>query len=317
MLGKARRVRPQWTLALAVVGAVAFAAALLLDVTHSRSTPSAAPGATVTPAPSDSGADVPLPSASASPSPSRSRSASPSPSAPAAPGTVLWRADTALAGRAFEGVENAPGTVTVVNDPQGRYGPSFRYETWQNPDGTKARCESRGMRGANGSVLLLDSSRVGQTFYLGWRALWSPLPTQSGAWVSLFQLHIDGISPSQPGAGPFVLRTLGDGQLHFQLTSPDGTERHIWNGPLALNTWNSFVIGFKLSRGSDGWISFWYNGVQQKFTNGSTQYPGATLWGTHVNVKWGIYRSGANHTGNAVAYLNHAALGTSYSAVAV
>ena len=45
-------------------------------------------------------------------------------------------------------------------------------------------------------------------------------------------------------------------------------------------------------------------------TNGSTQYPGATLWGTHDNVEWGIYRSGANHTGNAVAYLNHAAPGT-------
>jgi hypothetical protein len=83
-----------------------------------------------------------------------------------------------------------------------------------------------------------------------------------------------------------------------------------------VDAWNSFVIGFKLSRGGDGWVEFWYNGVQQRFTNGSTRYPGTTLWGTHDNVKWGIYRSGANHTGAAVAYLNHAQLGTTYAAVA-
>jgi hypothetical protein len=227
---------------------------------------------------------------------------------------VLWRADTALGGRAFEGVETLPGTVTVAQDPQGRYGSSFRYEVWDNADGTKARCESRGMRESDGSVLRLDSSRLGQVFYIGWRALWAPLPTQSGAWVALFQLHLSGGNAS--GAGPFVLRTLGDGQLHFQLTGPNNPDVHIWNAPLSLNTWNSFVIGFKLSSGSDGWVSFWYNGVPQKFTNGAMQYPAKTLLGDHVNMKWGIYRSGANKTGHAVAYLNHAQFGTSYSAVA-
>jgi hypothetical protein len=227
---------------------------------------------------------------------------------------VLWRADTALGDRAFEGVEELPGNVTVASDPQGRYGSSFRYETFENPDGTKARCESRGMRRSDGSVLRLDSSRAGQVFYLGWRALWSPLPTQSGAWMALFQLHLSGGTAS--GAGPFALRTLGDGQLHFQLTGPGNPDVHIWNAPLSVNTWNSFVIGFKLSSGSDGWVSFWYNGVPQKFTNGSTRYSAKTLLGDHVNVKWGIYRSAANHTGHAVAYVNHAQLGTSYSAVA-
>ena len=113
-----------------------------------------------------------------------------------------------------------------------------------------------------------------------------------------------------------MLRTLGDGQLHFQLISPNGTDRHIWNAPLSLNRWNSFAIGFKLSRSNSvGWVEFWYNGVHQTFTNGSTRYAGATLWGTHVNNKWGVYRSGAN-TGHAVAYLNHARLGTTYAAVA-
>jgi hypothetical protein len=315
--GRFRRIR--W-IAGAGMAAVLLGGALRY-ATLSGPTPSggtaAAPDATVSgaasggasPALPSSGPAAPRGSASASPP-------TPTSSKPAAPGAVLWRADTALGGRAFEGVETAPGTVTVVNDPQGRYGPSFRYETWQNPDGTKARCESRGMRKPNGSVLMLDSSQVGQVFYLGWRARWSPLPTQSGAWMALFQMHVDGVGTGGLNVGPFVLRTLGDGQLHFQLFSPDGSDRHIWNGPLSIDTWNSFVIGFKLSRGPDGWVSFWYNGVAQTFTNGATRYPGATLWGTHDNVKWGIYRSGANHTGNAVAYLNHAELGTTYSAVA-
>jgi hypothetical protein len=60
---------------------------------------------------------------------------------------------------------------------------------------------------------------------------------------------------------------------------------------------------------SDGWTSFWYNGVPQTFTNGSTRYPGPTLMGSHVNVKWGVYRSGPN-SGHAVAWLNRPRFGT-------
>jgi hypothetical protein len=232
---------------------------------------------------------------------------------------VVWSLDTKRGTNNFDGIERSPGTITVAADPQGRYGSSIRYETWQNADGSKARCESRGLRGADGKVYSLNNSKVGQTFYLGWRALWSPMPIRKGAWISLFQLHISGQSGGQPSAGPFVLRTLGDGQLHFQLTSPTGSDQHIWNAPLSLNTWNTFVIGFKLSRTASGagagWVSFWYNGVQQRFTNGSTQFPAATLWGDHDNVKWGVYRSGANKTGHAVSYLNGAKLGLSYTDV--
>src|SRR5256885_1955923 len=159
---------------------------------------------------------------------------------PAASG-VVWSENTSRGTKNFDGIEESPGTITVANDPQGRYGSSIRYETWQNPDGSKARCESRGLRGADSKVFSLNSSKVGQTFYLGWRALWNPMPIQKGAWISLFQLHISGQSSSQPSAGPFVLRTLGDGQLHFQLTSPNGSAQHIWEAPLSLDTWDTLV----------------------------------------------------------------------------
>ena len=233
----------------------------------------------------------------------------------AAPPGLIWQADPRLGASVFQGVEEAPGSVAEVADPTGQFGQSYRFQTTTN-GGVKSRCESRGMRLPNGQVFTLDDSKVGQTFYVGWRAYWNPMPDKRGAWVALFQMHLDGAPTNGVGAGPYVLRTLGDGQLHFQLVSPDGSSRHIWNAPLRLGAWNTFVIGFKLSRSNSvGWTEFWYNGVQQKFTNGSTQYPGATLMGNHVNLKWGVYRSGVN-TGVADAYLNSAKFGTTYQAVA-
>jgi hypothetical protein len=229
--------------------------------------------------------------------------------------SVLWAGDPSLGpARNFDGLEQDPGTITVANDPQGRFGASFRYETFDWSKG-KERCESRGLRRPDGSVLRITSANEGQTLYIGWRALWQPMPITRGRWISLFQLHISGKKAGEPSAGPYVLRTLGDGQLHFQYTPPRGADRHIWNAPLKLNTWQTFVIGFKVSRGSDGWTSFWYNGEPQRFTDGSTQFRGPTLMGTHVNVKWGVYRSGPN-SGRAVAWVNRPRLGTSYAEVA-
>ena len=318
-------IRPHWTVVAAILVVVLGISGLLMlnQLAAPAGVPAGghrSPGALDPIGPAPSGTTS---SPSASPSPSRSPSASPSASPspatrPVDQGTVLWRADPSLGQRNFEGIETEPGTVTVADDPQGRYGTSVRFETWPALLGGKVRCESRGLRSSDGSVLTLGADKEGQTFYLGWRSLWNPMPTQSGAWVALFQMHVSGVPDGGLNVGPFVLRTLGDGALHFQLISPDGSDRHIWSGPLPVGSWSSFVIGFKLSRSNtDGWVEFWYNGVPQRFTNGATRYPGATLWGTHDNVKWGIYRSGANLTGgNAVAYLNHAQLGTGYGAVA-
>jgi len=233
----------------------------------------------------------------------------------AAPKSVLWAADPSRGTAVFDGLEKSPGTITVAPAPQGRYGQCFRYDI-TDLTGSKERCESRGMRDTNGKVITLGTAQVGTTYYFGWRSLWAPLPIAKGKWTALYQLHVSGVPSGGLNVGPFVLRTLGDGQLHFQHISPDGSDRHIWSGPLRIGTWNSFAIGFKLSKGSDGWVEFYYNGAQQSFTNGQARYPGPTLWGTHVNTKWGIYRSGGNN-GAGSAYLNSARLGTSYADVAL
>jgi Polysaccharide lyase len=229
--------------------------------------------------------------------------------------SLLWAGDTGRTpAQNFDGLEQSPGSITVANPPVGSFGPSFRYETWDWSNG-KERCESRGIRRPDGSVLNINDSMVGQTVYAGWRALWQPMPNASGKWLALFQLHISGPKSGEPSAGPYVLRTLGDGTLHFQYVTPNGTSRHIWNTPFRTGAWQTFVIGFKVSRGNDGWTSFWYNGVQQKFTDGSTQFKGPTLMGSHVNLKWGVYRSGPN-SGHAVAWVNRPRFGTTYEDVA-
>ncbi len=227
--------------------------------------------------------------------------------------SVLWDGDPGRGTGVFDGLEKAPGNITVANDPKGQFGKTFRYETWDNPDGTKERCESRGLRKPDGSVLRINDSYLGKTLYIGWRGLWQVNP-DAGKWIAVYQLHVSGVSGSQVNVGPFVLRTLGDGKLYFQHISPDGADRHLWSASFPVNSWNRFAIGFKLSRGNDGWCEFYYNGTLQTFSNGQTRYPGPTIWGDHVNHKWGVYRSGGN-SGHANAYLNGARLGTSYTDV--
>jgi hypothetical protein len=234
--------------------------------------------------------------------------------AAAAPLSVLWSGDPGRGTGVFDGLERSPGRITVANDPQGVNGQCFRYETWDNPDGTKERCESRGLRNPDGSVLRLNSSYEGRTLYMGWRALWNVNP--NNRWIAVYQLHVSGVSSPQVNVGPFVLRTTGDGRLYFQHISPNGADRHIWSTAFPVNRWNRIVIGMRVSRGSDGWVEFWYNGAQQTFSNGATRFPGPTLWGSHINHKWGVYRSGPN-SGTGTAYLNRARLGTSYADVAL
>jgi Polysaccharide lyase len=228
---------------------------------------------------------------------------------------VLWTADPARGTGVFDGLEQDPGRISVGDDPQGRFGRCFKYEIW-DLSGSKERCESRGMRGTDGRPLRIGTGQEGRTFYFGWRSLWSPLPIASGRWTALYQLHVSGVSSPEVNVGPFVLRTLGDGRLYFQHISPNGSDRHIWSTSLRIGTWQRFAIGFLLSRSGSGWVEFWYDGVQQRFSNGQTRFPGQTLWGSHVNTKWGIYRSGPNN-GRGTAYLNSARLGTSYADVAL
>src|SRR5580700_6120087 len=49
------------------------------------------------------------------------------------PPGLIWEGLASEGTKVFQGLEEAPGTIGVANDPTGVYGPSFRYETWLNP----------------------------------------------------------------------------------------------------------------------------------------------------------------------------------------
>jgi hypothetical protein len=118
---------------------------------------------------------------------------------------VIWEANAAGRGMsAFEGLERAPGEITVVDDPKGMFGKVYRFTIRDNPDGRKDRCEAKGHRLTDGTAFRFAR---GKTYFIGWRALWDRnVGTQPNRWVALFQMHAYGL----PGMGaPFVFRTLG------------------------------------------------------------------------------------------------------------
>src|SRR3989440_10182198 len=224
---------------------------------------------------------------------------------PAAPAGLLWEGVASKGTSVFQALEKSPGSITVANDPTGRFGPSFRFETWDN-NGTKSRCESRGVSGVN-----LDSSKIGQTFYVGWKAYWDGQVTK-GHWTSFWQLHWSGAGP---GGGPLTVRTLGDGKLAFQVVSADGkSDRNVWTAPFPNRQWNTFVVAFHIARDNSGWYQFWFNGVQQTLTGGAKTPNPPAFKGDHPNPKGGVYRSRPNK-GHPAEFVNEPKPGTPYHSV--
>jgi hypothetical protein len=225
---------------------------------------------------------------------------------------VIWEANTSRGLNVFEGLERGQGTIDIVNDPKGIYGQVYHYNILDDADDVKDRVESRGHKLTDGTNLLLTR---GNTYYVGWRALWDRnVGTQAGKWVALWQMHAYG------GVGmgaPFVFRTLGDGRLYLQ-NNVVGTNQHIWSTPLVRETWQRFVLRFHLdSDASRGWVELWYNGVPQRFINGETRFSCPTHEddaGTFNKLKWGIYRTGSA-SGVWHAYMSRARIGTTFADV--
>jgi len=223
--------------------------------------------------------------------------------------TLIWEANPSRGLSVFEGLERSPGTIDIVSDPKGQFGQVFHYNITDNPDGTKDRCESRGHKLLDGTNYTLTR---GNTYYVGWRALWDGnVGTQSGKWVALWQMHAYG------GVGmgaPFVIRTLGDGQIHLQ-NNVVGTNVHIWSAPLVRNQWHRFVLYTHLDhRANVGWVEFWYNGQKQTFINGQQRFYCPTHEddsGTFNKLKWGLYRTGSA-TGSWHAWMSRARIATTF-----
>ena len=231
--------------------------------------------------------------------------------------TLFWEADTSQGTSVFEGIEEAPGTVSVASDPLGQFGSVYKYYLPDEPSGFgKERCESRGTR-VNGSNFRMDYNHE---YYIGWRGMWNPMPHDTG-WIALFQMHGYGVT----GQGaPLTLRVQdGDNNLYLQ-NAANGVDTNFWHTTLKLNTWQGFVVHVFLSTNkTQGFIELWYNGVKQTFNNGQQRWYGPTWdnvdgkWQDSYNlVKWGVYRSGVlNGHGSATGYMSEGRIGDSFADV--
>ena len=215
---------------------------------------------------------------------------------------VLWDGDASKGLSVFKEVQDFNGPITVVDDPT--YGKVFKFVCNDNGS-TKARSEVSYMAGYT-----LDPKNG--DYYIAWRSKWGPLPTKSGKWQVLSQIHHDPVGLGGPV--PFGLSVPGDGMMHFNAQEePSGREYSMWDHPLPLNEWHRYIVHTKMGYTlTTGYCEIWYDGVKQKLTNGMDRI-GCTMSrpnaGSHW--KWGIYRSGAGGPiGQSVHYLQHPILGT-------
>ena len=116
--------------------------------------------------------------------------------------TILWDGDANKGTSVFGSLQPVNGTISIVNDPV--YGKVFLMLCHDNGD-TKARCEVAHFKG-------FQESNTG-VYWFGWRHKWGPLPTLTGKWQVLEQIHLDGTA-SAGAPVPLGLSAPGDGNMY-------------------------------------------------------------------------------------------------------
>ncbi|MBB5620337.1 hypothetical protein HDE69_001386 [Pedobacter cryoconitis] len=164
------------------------------------------------------------------------------------------------------------GSVTTVNDETGTLCWNFL-----KPIGSH-RAEGHGAKNYQAAE--------GSDIYIGWTSkIYMPVSLKTEA---IFQWKAYPTSKASANH-PLMLRTL-NGKLELQHFDESHTATVPWSIALATGTWQQFVIRMKVSKDpSIGFIEFWYNGVQQTFTNGNKRLKCRTLDSDFCDPKWGVY----------------------------
>jgi hypothetical protein len=227
--------------------------------------------------------------------------------AAAASASVIWDGSADKGTEVFGSLQPVNGKISIETDPE--MGKVFLTLCHDN-GGTKARCEVARFKG-------FQESNDGE-YWFGWRHKWGPLPTKEGKWQVLEQIHLSGPG-SEGGPVPLGLGAPGDGKMHLNLQDPGGKSTSVWDHPLPIGSWHSFVYHMKYAETmAAGWVELWYDGEPQTFVNGQKRINCAMA---HANAtsywKWGVYRSGSGGPiGDSYAYLWRPRAGTSYEDVA-
>ncbi|MGW1836092.1 heparin lyase I family protein [Streptomyces sp. BBFR2] len=183
----------------------------------------------------------------------------------AAPRRVLWTPDIEAGPSAFPGIQCSGGSFGVVSDPA-------KGKVWRaRQPGGQERCEAVGPDLEPGSV-----------FSLSWS---SRTDIRDSKNRYIFQLKC---SPSSGTANhPVELDATRD-RVRLQAWTHDHTAVPLWTAPVKNGTWHSYTLKLREGR-TDGTLELWFDGVKQKFADGSTRYTGTTYDGTRDYLKWGSY----------------------------
>ncbi|WP_419701134.1 heparin lyase I family protein [Mucilaginibacter sp. NFX135] len=211
--------------------------------------------------------------------------------------SLLFNGDASLgSGNVWKDVNiEGSGAMTTVNDETNTL-------CWQftKPAGSH-RTEGHGAKNYQ--------AQIGSEFYIGWTdKLYMPASLKTDA---VFQWK--SYPTSTTANHPLMLRT-NNGNLELQYFDINHVASVPWSIPLAVSTWQSFVLRIKLSdSATDGYIELWYNGVKQTFTNSSQRYYCRTFDSDYCDPKWGVYGGDASQATHIVKKIR---IGTSYADVA-
>lgn len=164
------------------------------------------------------------------------------------------------------------GSVTTVNDETGTLAWNFL-----KPIGSH-RAEGHGAKNYQAAE--------GSDIYIGWTSkIYMPVSLKTEA---IFQWKAYPTKTAKANH-PLMLRTL-NGRLELQHFDKNHTATVPWSVVLTTGTWQQFVIRIKVSEDAAvGFIEFWYNGVQQTFSNGNKRLACRTLDSDFCDPKWGVY----------------------------
>lgn len=223
----------------------------------------------------------------------------------AEPASQIWYGNPADSTSVFKHIDIETSNNQYVSNPSGGASVSVQSDPaygqvydFTKPAGYK-RVEAHGAAGFDPAV--------GHTYYLGWAFNLSNTVTDN----AIFQWKAYGSPMTQDF--PIVLKCI-NGDLTLQYYAPGIIGTNLFSMPIHTNTWYQSVIEIGVSDStSGGTIRFWLNGMQQIFSNGSTEFTGKTFDGSSVDPKWGIYGAVNSDVTNRVADLR---IGNTYADVA-
>jgi hypothetical protein len=226
------------------------------------------------------------------------------------PASVIWYADPAKGNAVFKNMNTDAGcTVTVIDDPA-----HGKVRKFNRPPGVN-RCEAKGAAGYD--------TKDGDVVYVGMRyKIEAPMDLTV---TSIFQWKTYD-TPGHPNTlnFPLLIRTSA-GHLNVEAQKPAAGEAGgglsggtvVWSIPTPIGQWFTIVLGIKQSYDPKvGWVEVYYNGQQQKLSDGSMRLPCQTLDGGTIDPKWGIYGTTSSPKPQSASFVGDIRIAKDYPSAA-